>query len=209
MLLGLESYFANPRYIHMEDKPLLLVFAPERHPEIRLYCDIWREEARRIGFAGLCLAGVEAFVGCHPAVYGLDCMVEFAPSWRKENELSAAGEEPRRIDYIKTLRFMLAKEVPDYPRMRCAFPSWDNTPRRGKSGIVAVNTSSEAFAVMTRYMAEYTQANLPASMQYLFFNAWNEWGEGCHLEPDERYGFTFLHIVRDTLQQLAAVSPNT
>jgi hypothetical protein len=38
-------------------------------------------------------------------------------------------------------------------------------------------------------------------MQYIFINAWNEWGEGCHLEPDKKNGFELLHIVRDVLKK--------
>jgi lipopolysaccharide biosynthesis protein len=197
----LEQYFVNPRYIRIDDKPLLLVFAPERCPEMRVYSEVWREEALRMGFKGLCLAGVEAFLGRRPEAYGFDCMVEFAPNWRKENNLSRPGDKPRRIDYVKTVTDMLMKAVPDYTRLRCAFPSWDNTTRVGEHGIAFVNMSPGAFEVMMEKIAEYTRAHLPANMQYLFINAWNEWGEGCHLEPDKKYGFELLHIVRDVLKK--------
>jgi hypothetical protein len=33
-------------------------------------------------------------------------------------------------------------------------------------------------------------------------NAWNEWGEGCHLEPCERWGRGYLEAHRDVMSSV-------
>ena len=194
------QYFRSPRHLVIDGKPLFLVWAPEKNPLMAEYAGIWREAVKKAGFPGLCLAGVEAYREALPETLGLDCMVEFAPNWVREALISSPGEQPRRYDYLRTLRFMREKPVPSYHRLRCAFPGWDNTPRRGKNGIVFVNEDAEAFRAHLAWLLRYTREVLPADLQYVFINAWNEWGEGCHLEPDERREFTLLKIVRECLE---------
>jgi hypothetical protein len=193
---GIERFIGNRRYIRIDGKPLLLVFAAERCPMIREYTGIWRREAQRMGFPDLCIGGVSAFVeGVPPAHYGFDVMVEFAPNWFSEARISGEEEKPRRMDYLRTVKLMMEKQVPPYDFLRCVFPSWDNTPRKGERGIVFERLDFDIFSLALEAAIAYTRNVLPESLQYVFINAWNEWGEGCHLEPDLKNGFDLLHRV--------------
>ncbi|MBR3664300.1 MAG: glycoside hydrolase family 99-like domain-containing protein [Desulfovibrio sp.] len=192
----IRTYLEDERYLTINGRPCFLIWAPERNPLMRVYAETLKEESLRGGFNELFLAGVEAYGPTSPEDFCFDAMVEFAPNWRPENHVSLPDEKPVRIDYEKTLQFMLHKAIPPYPRIRCTFPGWDNTPRRGMSGIACTGTSPGAFAQALRFLIHYTQKTLPPSLQYIFLNAWNEWGEGCHLEPDAKHGTAYMNIVK-------------
>lgn len=193
----LLQYFENERYITIDGKPLFCVFAPENNPLMSTYTEIWREEAHKHGFSGIWIAGVLAFVDIHPATLGLDSMIEFAPHWHNEALIAHNPNGPRIYDYNQTLRIMLGTNIPNYLMNRGVFPGWDNTPRRGKNGIVFINNNVDVYATYLEGMIEYTREYLPGNMQYIFINAWNEWGETCYLEPDMRNGFSYLQVTKN------------
>ena len=49
----------------------------------------------------------------------------------------------------------------------------------------------ERFEFWFRQLVQAT-ARRPDPEQLIFVNAWNEWAEGNHLEPDQRWGSAYL-----------------
>lgn len=80
-----------------------------------------------------------------------------------------------------------------------AFCSWDNTPRRGANATFFSGTSPKAFQ---RYLAlQIRRIKNLYSQKILFINAWNEWAEGAHLEPDEKFRLGYLEALNNAISE--------
>ena len=215
-LQALLPAFDDPRYLRVDGKPLFLVYRAGRLPDPRGTTESWREEARRAGAGELHLCRVESFPDERgdPRALGFDAAVEFQPDWRLLTRGLRARSIPRwpgalaaprhRVfDYALVVDRMLAKPVPAYPWARCVIPGWDNSPRRPRGAVVLAGSTPEGYG---RWLsAVLAQARGPDPL--VFLNAWNEWGEGCHLEPDLRHGRAYLEATRDALAAAVSLPP--
>ena len=95
---------------------------------------------------------------------------------------------------------MINKRVPKYTLFKTVMPSWDNTARRQNESHIAINATPSVYKSWLENVVGYTQTNLPKEKRFVFINAWNEWAEGTHLEPDCRYGYAFLQATADAIQ---------
>jgi lipopolysaccharide biosynthesis protein len=76
-------------------------------------------------------------------------------------------------------------------------PSWDNTARTGMRSLMMLNVSPNNYQSWLASAIQKTKADFPNEERFVFINAWNEWAEGCHLEPDREYGHQFLQATFD------------
>ena len=101
---------------------------------------------------------------------------------------------PNRYSYAKLVeRAMAAAESQRRQGVwPCVMPSWDNTARR-RSGTATIiqNDDPALFASWLEAALTVVDRN-PPEERFVFINAWNEWAEGCHLEPDTQIGRGFL-----------------
>lgn len=79
----------------------------------------------------------------------------------------------------------------------CVFPSWDNSARK----VAATIIQNESPAEYARWLNDAISrvSGYPSGSRIVFINAWNEWAEGCHLEPDKKHGMAFLDVTRSCL----------
>jgi len=206
--------FSDPRYIRVEGRPLFLVYRAEALPNPRRTADAWRRISREAGVGEVFLAAVESFSDdLDPAVLGFDATVEFAPDWRN---MHPAGPPRRMPPWGAEVRFfrenavetydrmaerMCGRDDPPFLRFRCVSPGFDNSPRRSRGAVVFHGSTPERYQAWLRSMVRWTVARWPAERRLVFVNAWNEWGEGNHLEPDLRWGRAYLEATARALAE--------
>ena len=202
--------FEDPRYIRIDGRPLLLVYRTGLLPNIGRTADVWREAAFRRGL-DLYLCRVESFSTADPADIHFDAACEFPPNFvgvnpeaEQKADLCAGCDPPFKgniYDYEKLVRLLAQRPDPGYKRFLGATPSWDNTARAGTRGSVFINSSPDQFRRMLTVALRKTAERFRGDERIVFINAWNEWAEGCHLEPDRRYLHGFLEACKQALAQ--------
>jgi predicted O-linked N-acetylglucosamine transferase (SPINDLY family) len=204
-------FLQDKRYISVDGKPLLLVYRVDIIPECAEMTAIWREEAEAAGLPGLYLVRVESFVDIDPRPFGFDAACEFPPHLlntvavadrRKLGGLNAEFEG-HIFDYSKVAENYGEKPQPEYKRFKGLVPAWDNTARKKLKSVIIANSTPEAYRAWLGRCLRETLKRFKGDERLVFINAWNEWAEGCHLEPDQRNGHAYLEATRS---ELAAVS---
>jgi glycosyltransferase involved in cell wall biosynthesis len=207
---GMSKYLRDPRYLRVSGKPLLLVYRPSLLPDARATTNRWRKWCRENAIGEIALAYVQGFDTNDPEVFGCDFAVEFPPNNTGPNPVSNLPESENFAGKAYDWRELAGRSNhysrPAFRLWRGVCPSWDNEARRPGRGTVLVGAEPEGFRDWLVRAGEDTISRFAERDERLvFINAWNEWAEGAHLEPDTEFGYQWLHAVRDAQEILAGV----
>jgi lipopolysaccharide biosynthesis protein len=199
---------ADPRAIKIDNRPVFIVYQAHDLPEPHRTVEIWRREVDRAGLPGIYLMTVETSLdaGWDATKVGFDAKIHFQPQFtvlEQVERLSAGPETLRVYDYENARRLLADPDPVPYRRYPTVCARWDNTPRAGANGVVLHRSTPESYgewlsATIARVLDE------PEDQRLVFLNAWNEWAEGCHLEPDQLYGRGYLEATMNALSSSGA-----
>lgn len=74
-------------------------------------------------------------------------------------------------------------------------PNWDRSPREGAMASLDYDCTPEVFDKDIRLALDVIK-NKDPEHKILFLQAWNEWAEGNHVEPDLKYGHGYLNVLQ-------------
>jgi Glycosyltransferase WbsX len=193
----LVEAFADPRYLKVHgDRPLFAVYRVQSLPDARQFIAELREACAAAGLADPYI--VKFDTRGHeddPALEGCDAAAQFPPHGTGDFPRVDSGSLPGGssgdvvLEYDDVVAGFLGQPAPAWTRHETVVPGWDNAARRGGDGATIVRGSTpEAYE---RWLREVLD-RAPGRGGLVFVNAWNEWAEGAHLEPDERWGDAYL-----------------
>ncbi len=200
----------DPRHLRVRRRPIFLVYRPLLLPDPAAFAAAARAAYRRAGLEGVHLVYVESMetvdAGLDPGAIGFDAAVEFpphglgVPAPALPDERRAAGWDGQRYDYPATAAAFASRSSVGWTRYPAVFPGWDSTPRHPRDGTVFEGASPEVFQAFVEARVAAARDSLLGEERLIFVNAWNEWAEGAHLEPDLRHGHRWLEALHNALR---------
>jgi hypothetical protein len=216
----LMKFFKDPRYIRINNKPVICIYRSTLLPNIEKTIELWRSEALREGLE-LYICRFESFgeTGDKFMATGINAGIDFPPhindeyrQWYKYKKIIRRGiNKVCRLltgnnifrlgeDYKKYVQFQLKRLITkSYTWYPCVTPMWDNSPRRkGSNFYILYNSTPKLFGIWLRNVIDKFK---PYSNEenFIFINAWNEWAEGNHLEPDMKWGKKYLEEIKQLI----------
>lgn len=212
------QYFKDDRYIKVDNKPVYIIYKDWYFKEVSNFINYWNELARENGFDGIYFIKTVGG-GNSNELKNFDATFEREPFYTFTHGLPL----PKRIyRYLRTrivevlnkkILIKKGKGIIQYKMnydsccsliekrgmvnknktILGAFTDWDNSPRRQYNSTIFTGVSVATFARCLK--KQYLKA-LEFESPFLIINAWNEWGEGNYLEPDNIYGDGFLQAVK-------------
>lgn len=205
----LNLFFKQDAYIKVNGKPVIVIYNPNDIKNIKEMFECWHWRAKQNGYEGIYILNISRFGANQEKKFIGDGIIDFEPfatltRLGKEREYLKVAHKGNRVDnYGQTYHTFDYATVCEKMTRRYTlsndkhflgfFAGWDNTPRKGiDTKIIFDNNTPSNFE---KYFDIQYQRSLELKNRFIFINAWNEWGEGTFLEPDEKYKFQYLEAI--------------
>ena len=194
---SLIPFFSDPRYIRLDGAPFFIVYRPQNLPHPRKTSRIWRDYCKSIGIERIHICAALTHGNEDYAQFDFDSGVEFPPHNLQVDNISSqiAFHKPFRgnvMTYRDVAQSYLDRSHTNQNVFKSVFPCWDNTARTNDRALIILNSTPDNYEYWLCEAIRKTLEDFPDQERFVFINAWNEWAEGCHLEPDRKYQRQFL-----------------
>jgi glycosyltransferase involved in cell wall biosynthesis len=201
LVANFARHFADPRYIRVQGRPLLMIYRPGLIKDTEKTLDRLRGLFKETFNENPLLVMGQTFKATDPAAFGMDGAIEFPPHKLTQDmptnnaslQYLDAEFEGKAYRYDDVVRVSLDEPDLRYPLIKTAVPSWDNDARRQGNGIVLTESTPQKYQAWLSELVDRAVKNPFFGEPIVCVNAWNEWCEAAYLEPDLHFGSAYLN----------------
>ena len=226
----LLPFLKDPRYIRIDNKPLLVIYEAARISQMNAMLDRWSQLAKENGIPGIvyayqCVTG-DTILGFDHSRFTYD--IEYQPMYVRElvykknillhntftyyaRKLFPSVVEKGKKSVVKSNSQVT---IYDYDDIWEKVLSMGPVKKKSVAGaFVKMDTTPriKERGIVTQGMTPDKFENylyrqiIRSKKEYkkdmLFLFAWNEWAEGGYLEPDTKWGYAVLNAIKNALNR--------
>ncbi len=207
--LYLSQFFKDKRYIKVSNKPMFLIYRTNDIAHAKEMFALWNKLAVKDGFSGIHIVSINDVPDNNKYV---DAIVQYANYAKYDPHFWTQTYNymiykfklplPKKANILnyETVwkNFVKAKPVEGLINYPGGVVTYDETPRKGRQACFIKGASPELFEKYLKLQVE--KAEKVCHTEYIFIDAWNEWGEGNYLEPDTEHQYAYLEAVRNVMK---------
>jgi len=202
----LLNAFKDKRYIKVDGRLLFVIYRYWSFEHFKEFSNQWNELAKKNGLPEFYFVTYSTQIDeaiSEAKALGFDNIIscQLYQMGNVKNRMLARLRHLKRIilripdirDYAKHYSDLTSPYDADEYVIPTIVPNWDHTPRSGISGLVFQNATPENFEKHVRQIINVINQK---NNKICFLKSWNEWGEGNYVEPDLKYGYGFLNVIK-------------
>ena len=215
---GIEDYtehfyalldaFRDKRYIRVDGKPFFIIYKPLNFNDVSSFINTWRELAVKENLGGFFFVAKDAACRDKEKLLSLGFDAIYDDNGLNiHHDLSLLNKVrlkilrdvfhmPSIFRYKDAINHMILPEDAEENVFPLVLPNWDHSPRSGRNSLIFTDAKPEYFKTVVK-RALIAVKNKQPEHQIVMIRAWNEWGEGNHLEPDLKYGLGYLEAIKE------------
>lgn len=197
----LLPFFKDKRYIKKDGHPVFLIYKAGIIHCLKEMLETWNVLAEKEGLLSIYLIGSNIK---HEQKEYLDSILIHEPQDTLHRYF--INQKEHVFFYDDVWERLLSKPVIYENVCRGSFTGYDDTPRRGENGTVILGSTPQKFQ---KYFSRILYDSQNRGSEYVFINAWNEWGEGMYLEPDITDRYAYLQSIKNAREHLSEAEENT
>ena len=216
------SSFKDKRYIRKNGRPVFIIYKPDQHPDVKHFMMKWNELIKEAG-----VADGFYFVA---TIYKTDDASKFIDlgfeavtyeAWSKlvsklfyedqnifskfkrlltNRVLTPVFKKVKKLPYKKVLEVIWREGFDDREDViPILVPNFDHSPRSGRKNYLIPDPTPENWAKQLDIVLDKVSQK---DNKLVILRAWNEWGEGNYMEPDLKYGRSFIDTLGNKMSRL-------